>query len=218
MQFSSIILALATSSLVAAHGAIVAATGDAGGAGQAIGVVNSTPRDGTRRNPFQADSTRFRGDAADTCGETVGAGTNDIVAGTAAMLAVPGNTMPVITPGGSVNMTLHQVNGDGAGPYTCEIDATGTGTAFQPMTVTANVPGKNSRSDAKATDFNLAATVPANQQCTGAMAGATGVCMVRCMNAARAGPFGGCVPVTMAAAGAAGAAGNATRRSVTFRG
>lgn len=69
------------------------------------------------------------------------------------MLAVPGNSMPVITAGGSVNMTLHQVNGDGAGPYTCEIDATGTGTAFQPMTVTANVPGKNSRSNAKATDF-----------------------------------------------------------------
>lgn len=69
------------------------------------------------------------------------------------MLAVPGNSMPQITAGGSVDMTIHQVNGDGAGPYTCEIDATGTGTAWQPMTVTQNVPGERSRSDARAQDF-----------------------------------------------------------------
>lgn len=38
MLFTSIILALATSAqIVAGHGAIVAASGDAGGAGQAIG-------------------------------------------------------------------------------------------------------------------------------------------------------------------------------------
>lgn len=41
MLFASIILALATSQLVAGHGAIVAATGDAGGAGQAIGGMYS---------------------------------------------------------------------------------------------------------------------------------------------------------------------------------
>ena len=50
-------------------------------------------------------------------------------------------------------MTLHQVNGDGAGPYTCMIDSTGTGTQWQAIDVTQNVPGKNSRSNAKATDF-----------------------------------------------------------------
>lgn len=31
----------------------------------------STPRDGTTRNPFQQDTTRFKGDAAATCGETL---------------------------------------------------------------------------------------------------------------------------------------------------
>ena len=116
-------------------------------------VVNSTPRDGTKRDPFQQDATRFRGANADVCGETVGAGANDVAAGTAAMLAVPGNSMPQIAPGGTVSMTIHQVNGDGAGPYTCEMDATGTGANFQPMTVTTQVPGKNSRSQAKAQDF-----------------------------------------------------------------
>jgi len=68
------------------------------------------------------------------------------------MLAA-GMTMPQITPGGSVMMTLHQVNGDGAGPYTCMIDSTGAGTQFTPMTVATNVPGEDSRSDARAEDF-----------------------------------------------------------------
>lgn len=50
-------------------------------------------------------------------------------------------------------MTLHQVNGDGAGPYECMIDSTGTGTQWTSMAVTTNVPGTNSRSQAKAQDF-----------------------------------------------------------------
>lgn len=61
--------------------------------------------------------------------------------------------MPQISAGGSVMMTLHQVNGDGAGPYECMIDSTGTGTQWTAMEVTTNVPGTNSRSKAKATDF-----------------------------------------------------------------
>ena len=136
-------------------------------------------------------------------------------------------------------MTLHQVNGDGAGPYECMIDSTGAGTQWTAMTVVTNVPGEDSRSDAKATDFvsrlllnlsslssvmmigmykltppkPLTAKVAATQTCTGSMAGMDGVCMVRCNNAARAGPFGGCVPVQMASA-----AGNATAAAKMRRG
>lgn len=50
-------------------------------------------------------------------------------------------------------MTLHQVNGDGAGPYECMIDSTGAGTQWVSMAITTNVPGTNSRSQAKAQDF-----------------------------------------------------------------
>lgn len=39
--------------------------------------------------------------------------------------------------------------------------------------------------------------MPAGVTCTGEMAGMSAVCMVRCQNPARAGPFGGCVPVQM---------------------
>jgi hypothetical protein len=117
---------LAAAELVAGHGAIIAATGNAGGTGMALGVDTSTPRDGTRRNPFQQDSTRFRGEAADTVGETLAGGANNLEAGTQAIMAETGDSLPQVTPGGEVSMTLHQVNGDGAGPYTCMINADGT--------------------------------------------------------------------------------------------
>jgi hypothetical protein len=88
---------LASSSLVAGHAAIVSAVGDAGGAGSAIGVDPATPRDGTGRNPFQQDATRFRGDAKATCGETLGGGDNDIAAGTAAVMAMSGGALPQVS-------------------------------------------------------------------------------------------------------------------------
>jgi hypothetical protein len=69
------------------------------------------------------------------------------------MLAANGGQMPLISPGGQVSMTLHQVNGDGAGPYECMIDSTGAGTQWETMQVATNVPGTNSNSNAKATDF-----------------------------------------------------------------
>lgn len=108
---------LATADIVAGHAAIIGATGDAGGQGMALGIDSSTPRDGTRRDPFQADSTRFKGEAADTFGETVGAGTNNLETGTKAMMAETGTMLPQISAGGSVDMTLHQVNGDGGGEF-----------------------------------------------------------------------------------------------------
>ena len=117
-----------------------------------------------------------------------------------------GATLPQITPGGSVSMTLHQVNGDGAGPYTCMIDATGTGTQWTPIQVTTNVEGsaRGRNNDNSQTDLPLNVAIPAGQTCTGTVAGQSNVCMVRCQNPARAGPFGGCVPVQMAAAAAPG--------------
>lgn len=118
-------------------------------------VDGSTPRDGTNRNPFQADATRFRGDAADTCGETIGAGTNDVESGTTNVLAASGGTLPQVNAGGQLMMTLHQVNSDGAGPYTCMVDATGTGTQWTQINVASNVPGnrRGRDKDGEVTDF-----------------------------------------------------------------
>jgi hypothetical protein len=206
MSLKSFIITSFLTSLVAGHGAIIAATGDAGGTGMALGIDSTTPRDGTRRNPFQQDSTRFKGDAADTFGETVGAGTNQLEAGTKAIMAETGDQLPQVSAGGEVQMTLHQVNADGGGPYTCMINADGTGADWQDIKVTTTPPGQNSRNrDGAATDFPLNAAIPADQTCTGNVAGQDNVCLVRCQNAARAGPFGGVVPVQMASGNATAA-------------
>lgn len=209
-SFSSIAAAAMMASLVSAHGAIIAATGDAGGSGMALGIDTSTPRDGTGRDPFQQDSTRFRGDSADTFGETLGAGDNDLESGTSAIMAETGDMLPQVSQGGEIQMTLHQVNSDGAGPYTCMINDDGTGANWEEITVTQNLEGnaRGRNRDGEETDFPLNAAIPADQECTGTVAGQENVCLVRCENPARAGPFGGVVPVQMA--GAAGAAGAGT--------
>lgn len=52
--------------------------------------------------------------------------------------------LPTTADDGTVTMTFHQVNQDGAGPLTAQIDATSGGTdpaAFQDAQVTQDVPG-----------------------------------------------------------------------------
>ncbi|KAL8367071.1 hypothetical protein RB595_007987 [Gaeumannomyces hyphopodioides] len=208
------VILLAGAELVSGHAAIVGATGDAGGSGMALGIDSSTPRDGTRRNPFQQDATRFKGSAAATVGETLAGGNNNVQAGTTAIMAETGDQLPQVSPGGELTMTLHQVNGDGGGPYTCSINSDATAQKWTPIQVTTTPPGQNSRNrQGAATDFPMVASIPASQQCTGAVAGQENVCLVRCQNAARAGPFGGIVPIQMAGAGASAAAGNSTAAS-----
>jgi hypothetical protein len=119
-QRSTFLLAvLAASKTVYGHGAIISATGDQGGSGMGLGVNPDTPRDGTGRNPFQQDSTRFRGDAAESFGETLGGGDNNPEAGTQAIMDITGDVLPQVSQGGQLTMTMHQVNADGAGPFTC---------------------------------------------------------------------------------------------------
>jgi hypothetical protein len=140
--------------------------------------------------------------------------------GTAAVMAQNGATLPQVSQGGALMMTVHQVNGDGAGPYTCMIDATGTGTNWTPIQVTQNIDGnaRGRNNDQQMQDLPLSVAIPADQTCTGTVAGQSNVCMVRCENPARAGPFGGCVPIQMAGAAAAApaAAAPAAAGSGTF--
>lgn len=101
-----------------------------------------------------------------------------------------------VTKGSKIQVTVHQVNADGAGPYTCDLDMTSNGKRLSgqvPLTVENNVPGINGFSQAKAQNFNMTVTLPDNLDCIGASTG--NVCTVRCRNAALAGPFGGCFPV-----------------------
>ncbi|KZV86992.1 hypothetical protein EXIGLDRAFT_741483 [Exidia glandulosa HHB12029] len=206
MRFSStLVFASVLLPVVYGHGVITNVQGANGATGAGFGVIADTPRDGTRAKPFQQDSSIIRDreierGTATACGRTKAGGVNDIATNVAAAVDAG---LPTADENGQVSMTLHQVNGDGAGPYTCDVSTDATGNSFQAMTVVTQVPGKNSRSRAKATDFALVAQMPAGATCTGGPAG--NACIVRCRNDAAAGPFGGCVAVTTADGAAAAA-------------
>ena len=108
--------------------------------------------------------------------------------------------LPTTADDGTISMTFHQVNQDGAGPLKAMIDATSGGTdpaAFQNAQVTQNVPGAVAGlSLVSTTDFPVKVQMPPGMQCTGTVAGVQNVCVVRMANSAVAGPFGGSAAFT----------------------
>ena len=122
-------------------------------------------------------------------------------------LAGTGATSGLPTSGddGTVTMTFHQVNQDGAGPLTAAVDPTSGGTdasAFQTAAVTQNVPGIGigGLSGTTATDFPVKIQMPAGMTCQGTVGGASNVCIAKLQNSAAAGPFGGSVAFTQSPA------------------
>lgn len=227
-MFSKIFLiALAASPLVAAHGKIAVATGDAGGNSTALGIQGAVIPGAGKNKVTEPDTTVFKGDAADACGRTNGQGDNDIESGTQAAMALSGNTLAQVTPGGSVSGTLHIVTSDGAGPYKAMLNADGTGQSWVAMDVETQVPGtkgKIQKSEKRAwaralqavgimkratninEDYPFKVNMPADATCTGNIAGQANTCLVKLVNPSNAGPFGGCIPVQMVQPGAAAAA------------
>ncbi|QSZ32931.1 hypothetical protein DSL72_002514 [Monilinia vaccinii-corymbosi] len=104
--------------------------------------------------------------------------------------------MPTCADDGTISMTYHQVNQDGAGALKAMVDATSGGTdpaAFKSAEVTKDVPGIGigGLSAAQTTDFPIKVQMPAGMTCSGSSGGASNVCIVKVMNGAAAGPFGG---------------------------
>lgn len=165
---------------VSAHSVIIKAVGDAGGQGAGLGMDPSIPRDGTRRRPFQQDSTRFKGDQADTLGETLGGGNNDVETGVKAIMAMTGGQpLPQVKAGGMLMMTLHQVNTDGGGTYTCSMSTDTAATTWTDINVTTSPPGddRGNNRDTQMQDLPLNVQIPAGTQCTGTAAGQQNVCL-----------------------------------------
>ncbi len=114
----------------------------------------------------------------------------------AATGAVASGGLPTTADDGTISMTFHQVNQDGAGPLSADIDATSGGTdpsAFKSAKVTQNVPGLGigGLSGVTTTDFPVAVQMPAGMTCQGSVGGVNNVCVARLQNSALAGPFGG---------------------------
>lgn len=161
--------------------------------------VDDLARNCTSISPCQQDATLIRdaeitANVANECGRTEISGNIDVGENTENALAAGAVTQ--VKAGTPLTVTIHQVNADGAGPYTCDMDPTGNtlgATGQTALAVTNNVPGANGFSQAKTQDFNMTVTMPSTLNCTG---GSTGnICTVRCRNNALAGPFGGCFAV-----------------------
>lgn len=197
-MFYTALVATCFFSLAAGHGALTEVKGLNGITGTALAITN-TPRTGAGARPFQQDTSVIRdrdisSGATSACGKTKESGAFDMMAMTDAVAAKNGMKLPSIRAGETIDMTIHQINQDGAGPYSCDISADGA--TFMRMEVTKNVPGVGSLSLATARDFPLVVRVPESMtSCSGGSNGAT--CMIRCRNAAVAGPFGGCAPVVL---------------------
>lgn len=88
---------------------------------------SSIARNCTGISPCQQDTTIIRdaeiaANIVNECGRTELTGNIDVGENTESALSAGAVTQ--VTAGGSVTVTIHQVNADGAGPYACDIDMT----------------------------------------------------------------------------------------------
>ncbi|KKA26947.1 hypothetical protein TD95_001073, partial [Thielaviopsis punctulata] len=170
-MLSSIILSLATLfSLAHCHAVIISAIGEAGsGASVGFGLDASIARNCSNISPCQLDTVIIR-DAeinegiADICGRTELNGSIDITK--SIQNAVSANEVTKIQPGTTMTVTLHQVNQDGAGPFTCELFSSASNSSAQKMTVVNDVPGSNGLSQAKFHEFNITVLAPTEFDCS----------------------------------------------------
>ncbi|KAK7429881.1 hypothetical protein QQZ08_003503 [Neonectria magnoliae] len=125
-----------------------------------------------------------------------------------------GSGLPTASDDGVVTLMYRQINQDGAGPLTADIDGTSGGAdadAFQTAEVAQDVPGIGfgGLSLATNTDFPVQVQMPEGMTCDGSVGGADNVCIVRVRNSAAAGPFGGSGAFTQSTA--------ARKRAIAYR-
>ncbi|CAE7198670.1 unnamed protein product, partial [Rhizoctonia solani] len=193
--------------VVRSHAVIVAVAGDNGVTGAGFGMVSSVPRDGTDEQPFQIDTSVFKNLISDPCGSTLAGGSVNIANSLAASEKAGNGQLPALTDDMVVSMTLHQVNGDGGGPFTAMFNTDGTGRKWKNATVVTQAPGENGLLVGGPFNSLFEAQLPTGTKCTGGTNG--DACLVRVSNggaAVGAGPFGGCIAVQMPS----GSGGNST--------
>jgi len=156
-----LVLALAATPLVAAHGKVAVITGDKGGNTTALAIKGAVvPGPGpnskvrcssswwkfplTAPPKTEVDTTVFKKTniQTDGLGRTTGSGKNKVNMLSQAM-ALSGDTLPQVSPGGSLSGVFHIVTTDGAGPISAVVDSTATGKFSQGtlLKTTTQVPG-----------------------------------------------------------------------------
>ncbi|KAL3417698.1 hypothetical protein PVAG01_10708 [Phlyctema vagabunda] len=177
------LLLVAPALLAVAHsqGVIQSAQGDKGSPASLPLQVDTTAADANIIN-----TQEITDNVVNECGRTLLGGNIDIGENTEGQLIA--KTVTSVTKGSTVQVTIDQINDDGAGPYTCDLDQTSNANG-----ATGQTPLDVTEKDSKAGVTTLTLTMPADMACIGASTG--DVCTVRCFNAAKAGPFGGCFAV-----------------------
>lgn len=165
-QITAIVLALAATPLVSAHGKIAAVTGNLGGNGTALGIKGAVIPGSGPNSVTEPDTTVFWSKDINTDNDlgyvvshkpffpTVssslannhpqedGSGNNQL-ADVASAMTLSGSTLPQVSSGGSVSGTFHVVTSDGCGPLEAVIDETATAkfSTASKATVTTEMPG-----------------------------------------------------------------------------
>ncbi|KAF3909511.1 hypothetical protein AA313_de0204184 [Arthrobotrys entomopaga] len=109
--------------------------------------------------------------------------------------------LPQCSQGGTLTWKIYTVNQDGAGPFRCRIDTTGSGAhfgAWLPINPKYQVPplDPNLYSVSYERVYQLGyvqVQIPADTVCKGSFGGVDNICIMRCENYAVNGPFGGCM-------------------------
>ncbi|KAK8098962.1 uncharacterized protein PG998_012203 [Apiospora kogelbergensis] len=174
------LLASALAAIVHGQGVIVKAQGAKGPASVGL-LVDLTKPDANIINQKEIVDN-----VVNECGRTLLAGNMDVGENTEIQLKAKQVTQ--VTKGSNVDITIRPMNADGQGPYVCDMDlqsnaAGAVGQVNLTMTETKAANG----------DINIKVKLPADMKCIGASTG--DVCTVRCRNAAKNGPFGGCFAV-----------------------
>ncbi|KAI0128587.1 GEgh16 protein [Xylariales sp. AK1849] len=174
---------VAAALLAVAHGQglLISAQGDAKSPASLSLQVDTTQADANVINVNEITTN-----VVNECGRTLLGGNIDIGENTEDQLG--NKTVTSVTKGSNVDVTIRQVNSDGAGPYTCDLDLTSNGDG-----ATGQTPLAVTEKDNQNGNITLSVTMPADMACIGASTG--NVCTVRCFNSAAAGPFGGCFAV-----------------------
>lgn len=143
-----LLLALAASPLVAAHGRVDVITGDAGGNGTALAIQGGVVPLTGRNKVTEVDTTVFgsRNPASDGLGKTTDTGkiqAADLNQLMTQATAQAGTTLPQVNS--SLSGTWHVVTSDGFGKVFAVLDPTATGSFADgvPLTTTLDVPGNN---------------------------------------------------------------------------
>lgn len=145
-QIKTIVLALAASPLVAAHGKIAAITGDAGGNGTALGIQGGVVPGAGPNYKTEVDTTVFwsKNIATDEdIGFTESGSGNNKLTDLTKSMALSGSTLPQVSSGGSVSGTYHVVTDDGCGPLEALVDASASAkwSTATKATVSTDMPG-----------------------------------------------------------------------------